>query len=141
MYTLVSKYVAEIGYSFKYLGASEECISCTHFKPCLGKLKPNVSYTIVSIGNKNLYCKLINEKAVVVMIKPALITLGVNNKSAVVGTTFRIQEKELKPCSNSCICIPYQLDEDRKYLVKRVIKKNFSCPLGSYRALIEAEQI
>lgn len=139
IFTTVSTYVARVGYSFKFLGASEECSICRIFKACLGRMEENSIYTIVSIGKNNLECKLIGEKAIVVKIKPALRIFGVSNKSAIIGTRFKIKEKESDRCCESCVCIPSSSDLEKKFVVRRVVKKNFSCALGSSRSLVEVE--
>jgi uncharacterized protein (UPF0179 family) len=102
-------------------------------------MEKNETYTIVSVGKNNLECNLIGEKGVVVRIKPALRVFGVSSKSAVVGMTFKIQEKESDRCCESCVCIPDISDLEKKFVVKKVVKKNFSCALGASRSLVEVE--
>jgi uncharacterized protein (UPF0179 family) len=141
IYTTVSRYVAKLGYSFKFLGASEPCQSCSMLKVCLGRLEEDELYSIIKVGKNRLECSLIGEDAVVVQVKSSSRVLAVSNRSAVVGTTLRVQAREGVPCGDQCLCLPDSVKLKRKYVVRRIVKKAFDCPLASSRSLVEVEPV
>jgi uncharacterized protein (UPF0179 family) len=141
IYTTVSKYVAKKGYSFKFLGAADECKTCPIMKVCLGKLEENELYSISEVGRRRLDCPLIGEDAVVVLIKKASRLLGVSSKSAIIGTTLRVPKGRDMKCNDRCLCYPDYINEDKKYVVLRVVKKTFDCPYESSRSLVEVQPV
>ncbi len=141
IYTTVSRYVAKPGYSFKFLGASEPCQSCSIMKVCLGRLEEDELYSITKVGKNRIECSLIGEDAVVVQVKPSTRILAVSNRSAVAGTTLRVHARDGVPCGDQCLCLPDSVRLDRKYVVRRVVKKAFDCPFGSSLSLVEVEPV
>ncbi len=139
IYTTVSSYVAKPGYSFTFQGVAEICRSCSTVKVCLSRFEEGEMYTVVEVGKNRLECKLLEEDAIVVQVKPSLRVLALSSKSAVVGTTLRVQPDSGRSCGDSCLCFPSYVKAGRKYVVRRIVQKTFDCPLGSSRSLVEVE--
>lgn len=140
IYTLVSRYVATPDYSFEFLGSVEICTSCTNRKICLGRLEEGEIYSVIKVGKNRLECPLIGEDAVVVQVKSSPRVLAVSSRSAVEGTTLRVQASAGAPCGDGCLCLPSYVRVGRKYVVRKIVKKAFDCPFGP-RSLVEVEPV
>lgn len=139
IYTILSKCVAKPGYTFQFLGVNKICEACSTFKVCLGRLEENELYSIIKVNEKKIYCKLLEEKAIVVQVKLSSRKLAVNTGSAVVGTSIKIQKVDGLPCCDNCLCLPDYVKIGKQYVVKKVVKKTYDCPFYASRALVEVE--
>ena len=141
IYTTVSRYVANVGYSFKFLGVGNTCRSCPELKACLGRLEEDEMYSIINVKNNWLNCPLLGEESVVVQVKPSPRVLAVKNKSAVIGMILRIKSRECVPCEVTCLLLPDHVKVDKKYIVQKVLKKTFECPFEPSLSLVEVEPV
>ena len=139
IYTIINERLAKLGFTFQFLGEAETCRSCPSLKACLGRLEIDEYYTITNVMTNKLECKLCEERAVVVQVKPLPRDLAVNSSSAVVGTTIRIRESNGVPCRDNCLCLPDNIKTGKYYIVKKLIKKTCDCPIYSSRSLVEVE--
>jgi uncharacterized protein (UPF0179 family) len=139
IYTTLNESLAKPGYAFQFLGEAETCRSCPSLKPCLGRLEIEEFYFVTNVRKNKLECKLLEERAVVVQVKPQPRNLAVSSISAVVGTTISVQGVDGIPCRDNCLCLPNNVKIDKHYIVKRVIKKTCDCPVYASRSLVEVE--
>ncbi len=110
-------------------------------KVCLGRLEIGELYSITKVSKNKMECLLIDEDSIVVEVNVSPRLLAVSARSAVVGTTIRVRPLERVRCSTLCLCLPNHVKAGRKYVVLRIIRKTFDCPLGSSRSLVEVEPV
>ena len=141
IYTTLYESLAKPGFSFQFLGEDEICRPCSSVKACLGRLEQGEFYSVTEVMNNKLECKLLEERAVVVQVKPQLRDLAVSNSSVVVGTKISVREADGIPCRENCLCLPNNIKTGKYYVVKRLIKKTCDCPVYSSRSLVEVEPV
>ncbi len=139
IYTTLNECVAKPGFTFQFLGEDKTCRSCSSLKACLGRLEIGEFYSVTDVRKNRLECKLLDERAIVVQVKPQLRDLAVSNSSAVVGTKIIVREADGIPCRDNCLCLPNNVKTGKYYVVKRLIKKTCDCPVYSSRSLVEVE--
>ena len=139
IYTILNESLAKPGFTFQFLGEAETCRSCSSRKACLGRLEIEEFYSVTDVRKNKIECKLLEERAVVVQVKPQPRNLAVSSISAVVGTTISVQGVDGIPCRDNCLCLPNNVKIDKHYIVKRVIKKTCDCPVYASRSLVEVE--
>lgn len=139
IYTTINECLAKPEYTFQFLGESETCKTCSSLKACLGRLEIEEFYSVTKVRKNKLECKLLEERAVVVQVKPQPRRLAVRSSSAVVGTKISVHETDGVPCMNNCLCLPNNVKTGKYYVVKKLIKKTCECPVYSSRSLVEVE--
>ena len=139
IYTTLNESVAKPGFTFQFLGEAETCRSCSSLKACLGRLEIEEYYSVTDVRKNKIECKLLEERAVVVQVKPQPRNLAVNSSSAVAGTTILVGGADGVPCRDNCLCLPSNVRVGKYYVVKRLIKKTCDCPVYASRSLVEVE--
>lgn len=139
IYTTLNECLAKPGFTFQFLGEAETCRYCPSLKPCLGRLEKEEFYSVTEVRKNKLECKLLEERVVVVQVKPQPRNLAVSSSSAVVGTKIRVRGADGIPCRDNCLCLPSSVRIGKYYVVKRVIKKTYGCPVYASRSLVEVE--
>lgn len=134
--TIVGERQARPKFAFLYDGPSRACESCNYFKVCQEKLNQGSIYEIVKVRDKEIPCKIHDDKARVVEVVEADLSVAFNQREVFEGATITIKSSDCgnKSCPNSGMCMPLGLQKKGKYRIVGVLGP-ISCPLR--RPLVE----
>jgi uncharacterized protein (UPF0179 family) len=136
--TMVGERQARPKFAFFYSGPSQACRVCSYFKVCQEKLEQGCVYEIVKVRDKEIPCNVHEEKARVVEVVEADLSVAVSKRETFEGATVTIKSSdcENKSCPSFSICVPSGLKKRGKYRIVGV-SGPISCPLR--RALVEVQ--
>jgi len=136
--TMVGERQARPKFAFLYSGPSRACRGCGYLKVCQEKLDQGSVYEIVKVRDKEIPCNVHEDKARVVEVVEADLSVALNQRETFEGATLTIRSSECdnKSCPNFSICMPPGLQKRGKYRIIRVLGP-ISCPLR--RPLVEVQ--
>src|SRR4030067_1407545 len=134
--TIVGERQARPKFAFLYNGPSRACKDCNYFKVCQEKLDQGSVYEIVKVRDKEIPCNIHDDKARVVEVVEADLSVAVNRRENFEGATVTIKSSDCdnKSCPSFGICMPLGLQKKGKYRIVGVLGP-ISCPLR--RPLVE----
>ncbi len=134
--TIVGHRQARQKFAFLYDGPSRACGGCNYFKVCQEKLIQGNVYEIVKVRDKEIPCKIHEEKARVVEVVETDLSVAVNQRETFEGATVTITSSDCEDgsCPNFSLCTPLGLQKKSKYRIVGVLRP-ISCPLR--RPLVE----
>ena len=122
---LLPKGLAKKGYSFKFLGITEECESCDMVRIC-SSLTPGVSYEVLEVREVEHNCP-IQGRVKVVFVREAPIYLSMEKRVALEGAIMEFESIGCSDCKNSEFCSPEEVKGRVKIRVEEVIRP-IKCP-------------
>ncbi len=138
--TLLSKFQAEPGFEFVYLGGAAVCRACPYRQACL-TLDPGRKYRVVRVRPVEHPCALQEVPANVVEVAPVTRTVVVDARGAIPGSSVEVGRYDCRrlDCPNWSICAGPSLPPKQRFRIEKVRPEPAECRIG--RTLKMAEVV